>query len=45
MKKVLTLALGLAIVLSGTLKAQENSMKTIFNEADTGSIRSCNGNP
>ena len=30
---------------SGTLKAQENSMKTIFNEADTGSIRSCNGNP
>lgn len=46
MNKVLTIVSLMAIVLSGTLKAQENkSMKTVFNEVDAKSIKSHNSNP
>lgn len=37
--------LGVAIALSGTLKAQENNMEKVFNEVDATGIRSHNGNP
>lgn len=46
MNKVLTIVSLVAVALSGTLKAQENkSMKVVFNEVDTKSIRSHNTNP
>lgn len=44
MKQVFTLVLGMAMALSGTLKAQEN-MKTVFNEVDIQEIHSHNNNP
>lgn len=44
MKQVFTLVLGMAMALSGTLKAQEN-MKTVFNEVDIQKIHSHNSNP
>lgn len=45
MKRISTLVLGAVIALSGTLNAQENKMKTVFNEMDAKSIRSHNSNP
>lgn len=45
MERISIFVLGMAIALSGTIKAQKNSMKTAFRIVETSDIRSHNTNP
>lgn len=45
MKRILIFVLGMVVAMSGTIKAQENSMKATFRIVDTSGIRSHNANP